>query len=60
MSAFIATAFTQNNADAAKTQWRQVAEQVRLKLLLQNLQTLQKFRTERVAEGMGFEPTIGV
>ena len=31
-SAFIATAFAQDHADAAKAQWRQVADQVRPKL----------------------------
>ena len=32
VSAFIATAFAQDHADAAKAQWRQVADQVRPKL----------------------------
>jgi putative transposase len=32
VSAFIATAFAQDHADAAKAQWRQVADQVRAKL----------------------------
>jgi putative transposase len=32
VSAFIATAFAQDHADAAKAQWRQVADQVRTKL----------------------------
>jgi putative transposase len=32
VSAFIATAFAQNSADAAKTQWRKVADQIRPKL----------------------------
>lgn len=32
VSAFIVTAFAQNEAGAAKVQWRQVADQVRLKL----------------------------
>ncbi len=32
VSAFIATAFAQDDADAAKIQWRQVADQVRTKL----------------------------
>jgi transposase-like protein len=32
VSAFIATAFAQDDADAAKAQWRQVADQVRPKL----------------------------
>jgi transposase-like protein len=32
VSAFIATAFAQDHADAAKAQWRQVADQVRRKL----------------------------
>jgi hypothetical protein len=31
-SAFIATAFAQEDAEAAKTQWRKVADQLRLKL----------------------------
>lgn len=32
VSAFVATAFAQDHADAAKAQWRQVADQVRPKL----------------------------
>jgi transposase-like protein len=32
VSAFIATAFAQDHADAARAQWRQVADQVRPKL----------------------------
>ncbi len=32
VAAFIATAFAQDHADTAKAQWRQVAEQVRVKL----------------------------
>ena len=32
VSAFIATAFAQDSADAAKTQWRRVADQLRPKL----------------------------
>jgi transposase-like protein len=32
VAAFIATAFAQDYADAAKAQWRQVADQVRAKL----------------------------
>jgi putative transposase len=32
VAAFIATAFAQDHADAAKAQWRQVADQVRPKL----------------------------
>ena len=32
MSAFIATAFAQDHADAARGQWRQVADHVRPKL----------------------------
>lgn len=32
VSAFIATAFAQDDAEAAKAQWRQVADQVRPKL----------------------------
>jgi transposase-like protein len=32
VSAFIATAFAQDSAEAAKTQWRRVADQLRLKL----------------------------
>jgi transposase-like protein len=32
VSAFIATAFAQDHADAARAQWRQVADQVRTKL----------------------------
>ena len=32
VSAFIATAFAQNDAEAAKTQWRRVADQLRPKL----------------------------
>jgi transposase-like protein len=32
VAAFIATAFAQDHADAAKAQWRQVADQVRAKL----------------------------
>jgi transposase-like protein len=32
VSAFIATAFAQEDADAAKTQWRQVADQLRPKV----------------------------
>jgi putative transposase len=32
VSAFIATAFAQDHADAAKAQWRQIADQVRVKL----------------------------
>jgi putative transposase len=32
VSAFIATAFAQNDADAARTQWRRVADQLRPKL----------------------------
>ncbi len=32
VSAFIATAFAQDHADAARAQWRQVADQVRVKL----------------------------
>ena len=32
VAAFIATAFAQDNADAAKTQWRLVADQIRAKL----------------------------
>ena len=32
VAAFIATAFAQPNADAAKSQWRQVADQVRPKV----------------------------
>jgi putative transposase len=32
VSAFIATAFAQNDAEAAKAQWRQVADQIRPKV----------------------------
>jgi hypothetical protein len=32
VSAFIATAFAQDDAEAAKTQWRKVADQPRSKL----------------------------
>ena len=32
VSAFIATAFAQDDAEAARTQWRKVADQLRLKL----------------------------
>ena len=32
VAAFIATAFAQDHADAARAQWRQVADQVRTKL----------------------------
>jgi hypothetical protein len=32
VSAFVATAFAQDSADAAKAQWRRVADQLRLKL----------------------------
>lgn len=31
-AAFIATAFAQDNAEAAKAQWRQVADQIRSKI----------------------------
>ena len=33
VSAFIATAFAQDDAEAAKQQWRRVADQLRAKLL---------------------------
>ena len=52
VSAFIATAFAQDHADAARAQWRQVADQVRPKL--PKLAALLDEAEEDVLAYMGF------
>ena len=54
VSAFIATAFAQNDAEAAKTQWRRVADQIRPKV--PRLATLMDEAETDVLAYMSFPP----
>ena len=55
VSAFVATAFAQDTAEAAKAQWRTVADQLRSRL--PKLATLMDSAEEDVLAYMSFPPT---